>query len=78
MLAARDSSGVYLGLKLEFSKGERPGKLVARTKVGGSSALLGRASHGECKSRLGIKAFAAERDSGCSRHEEKGQRVTGL
>lgn len=77
MLAAWDSPGVYLGLKLEFSKGGRPGKLVARTKVGGSSALLGRASHGECKSRLRIKAFAAEHDSGC-RHEEKGQRVTRL
>jgi len=30
---------------------------------GGSSTLWGRASQGECKSRLRIKAFAAEHDS---------------
>lgn len=36
---------------------------MARAKVGGSSTLLGRASRGECKSRLRIKAFAAEHDS---------------
>lgn len=64
MLAARDSPWVYLGLKLEFSRGEGLGSLWLEPSLGGdSSTLWGRAAQGECKSRLRIKAFAAEHDS---------------